>query len=128
MKKSRMLLLFGGLFLMLVGYGAWCGRTFYLRPPMPDLARVPAQARELARKGIEESGILRPERLSFERFKWLLAHPYDSQPARIDIRLIDADQMQIRRADQFGALILFKQVYGWAFMYGHGPQDYAARF
>jgi hypothetical protein len=57
MKKSRMLLLFGGLFLMLVGYVAWCGRTFYLRAPLPDLTKVPAEARMLALVEIEAGNL-----------------------------------------------------------------------
>jgi hypothetical protein len=127
MKKSRMLLLFGGLFLMLVAYVAWCGRTFYLRPQMPGLMRVPVEARELARAGIEESGLLRPERLSIERFKRLLAHPYESQPSRICIWPVAKDQVLIVRSDGNGGLILVERRDGWAFLGGGGPQECAAK-
>lgn len=127
MKKSRMLLLFGGLFLMLVGYGAWCGRTFYLKPPMPDLSRVPIEARELARTGIEESGLLRPDRLSFERFKWLLAHPYESRASRVCIWAIAKDQVLIVRSDGNDGLMLVERKNGWAFLGGGGPQECAVK-
>lgn len=79
MKKSRMLLLFGGLFLMLVGYVAWCGRTFYLRAPMPDLAKVPAEARTLVLLEIEAGNLRRPEKFRTKRFTELLMHPYESE-------------------------------------------------
>lgn len=127
MKKFWMLLLFGGLFLMLVSYVAWCGRTFYLKPPMPDLSRVPIEARELALAGIEESGLLRPERLSFERFKKLLAHPYESQPSRICIWPIALDQVLIVRSDGNDGLILVEHRNHWNFLGGYGPHDCAAR-
>jgi len=127
MKKSRMLLLFGGLFLMLVGYVAWCGRTFYLRPQMPDLSRLPVEAQELARLGIAEAGFLRPERLSFNRFKWLIARPYESGPALISIEpRFDVRVVVIYRSDGPG-LMLTKNRGGWVFMDGLGPLNDAAK-
>lgn len=83
MKKSRMLLLFGGLFLMLVGYVAWCGRTFYLRAPAPDLSVLPAEARALAQSEIESMDMRRPEKFTVGRLTKLLMQPYESDPTPI---------------------------------------------
>jgi hypothetical protein len=128
MKRSRMLQLFGGLFLMLLGYAAWCGRTFYLRPQMPDLSRLPVEAQELARLGIEEAGFLGPERVSFNRFTWLIGHPYKSEPVQISIDPRPDVQrfVVIYRSDGPG-LMLFKSWKGWSFMDGFGPRDQAAK-
>lgn len=88
MKKSRMLLLFGGLFLMLVGYGAWCGRTFYLRAPVPDLTHVPEHARSFVVATIEDSGLRNPEKFKVSRLVELLSQPYQSTPSQIRVNPI----------------------------------------
>lgn len=112
MKKFRMLLLFGGLLLMLVGYGAWCGRTFYMRPLMPDLGGVPVEVREFARAGIEESSFFRPERLSFKRVKKLLTKPFESEP--VPILIEPTPQMLIiSRSGQTQSLVLMNGKNGW---------------
>ena len=108
MKKSRMLLLFGGLLLMLVGYLAWCGRTFYLNPPMPDLSRVPIEARELARAGIQESSLFRPERLSFNRLGEVLANPYESEPLPIRAEWEPGNIFFIKRSGAPQRLVLMR--------------------
>ncbi len=112
MKKSRMLLLFGGLFMMLVSYVAWCGRTFYMRPPMPDLSRLPVEARELARVGIEDSSLFRPELMNMRRFKQLIANPYESEPLPIRVDW-SPDTFTIRRSGQPQTLLLTKQPNDW---------------
>jgi hypothetical protein len=86
MKKSRMLLLFGGLFLMLVGYVAWCGRTFYLRAAVPDLALVPDEVRALALSEIEAADLRRPEKFTMKRLSELLMHPYASDVPPVQFR------------------------------------------
>ena len=88
MKKSRMLLLFGGLFLMLVGYVAWCGRTFYLRAPVPDLAHVPEHARFFVVATIEDSGLRTPEKFTISRLVELLQQPYQTTPLQISVSVI----------------------------------------
>jgi len=111
MKKSRMLLLFGGLFLMLVGYAAWCGRTFYLRAPMPDLARVPAEARSLALAEIEELG--RPQRITMERLSELLMQPYDSDVPGIWVENVNEDLLFFIREDLSASFTLSLKSEGW---------------
>ena len=103
-----MLLLFGGLFLMLVGYGAWCGRTFYLRAPMPDLSLMPQEARALALAKIEEMDLRRPEKLTVNRFTELLMKPYESDPSPISIDVAGNDLFLILRGDGTDGLILGK--------------------
>jgi hypothetical protein len=115
MKKSRMLLLFGGLFLMLVGYGAWCGRTFYLRAPMPDLSNVPAEARAIVRSEIGAADMRRPEEFTMTRFQELLAHPYESDPASIFVETSTQGLILVRRGDHYaGTFIIGRSFNDWA--------------
>lgn len=86
MKKSRMLLLFGGLFLMLVGYVAWCWRTFYLRAPMPDLSSMPEEAQAAATTEIERWKLRNPEEFNGGRMKELLMNPYESDLPPIEVK------------------------------------------
>lgn len=111
MKKSRMLLLFGGLFLMHVGYVAWCGRTFYLRAPMPDLARVPAEARSLALTEIEE--LRRPQRITMKRLSELLMQPYDSEVPGIWIENLNEHLLFLTREDLSAGVTLSLESKGW---------------
>lgn len=112
MKKSRMLLLFGGLFLMLVGYVAWCGRTFYLRAPMPDLARVPAEARPLALLEVER--LRRPEKFTMRRLGELLMQPYDSEVPEIEVVNVNEDLLFFIWEDMSTSLTLALGSKGWA--------------
>lgn len=112
MKKSRMLLLFGGLLLMLVGYGAWCGRTFYLRSPVPDLDIVPPEARSLALSEIEAVNLRHPEKFTVERFTELLMNPYETGPPPIEIQhTSDGEAWHFGKG--LNGLILLRSPSGW---------------
>lgn len=122
MKKSRMLLLFGGLFLMLVGYVAWCGRTFYLRAPVPDVAVLPAEARALALAEIEAADLRRPEKFSISRFKHVMMHPYESESSSIWIEVTGLDSAIVVRSDLTAGLSLTKDENEWL------SRDLASKF
>jgi hypothetical protein len=112
MKKSRMLLLFGGLFLMLLGYVAWCGRAFYLRAPMPDLSRVPAEVRALTLAEIEAADLRRPEMLTARRIMELLMHPYKSEVEPIDVR-VSEELVWVDRGYTWPGFFLCRYAEGW---------------
>lgn len=113
MKKSRMLLLFGGLFLMLFGYVAWCGRTFYLRAPMPDLAQVPVEARTLVLDGIEEGNLRSSEKLTTRRFKKVLMSPYESDVPPIKVELRGEKLIFVDRGYPWTGFVLARYPEGW---------------
>jgi hypothetical protein len=107
-----MLLLFGGLFLMLVGYVAWCGRVFYLRAPMPDLSRVPAEVRALTLAEIEAADLRRPEKLTTRRIMELLMHPYESEVEPIDVR-VSEELVWVDRGYTWPGFFLCRYAEGW---------------
>lgn len=113
MKKSRMLLLFGGLFLLLVGYVAWCGRTFYFRAPMPDLAHVPVEARALVLDEINEEKLRRPEILTTRRFKNVLMSPYESDVPPINVELRGEKLIFVDRGYPWTGFVLARYGEGW---------------
>ena len=108
-----MLLLFGGLFLMLLGYVAWCGRTFYLRAPLPDLAQVPVEARTLVLEGIEEGNLRRPEKLTTSRVKKVLMSPYESEIPPINIELLGEKLIFVDRGYSWTGFVLAGYPEGW---------------
>jgi hypothetical protein len=85
MKKKRALLLFGGLAALVLGYAAWCGRTFYLSVPVPELLELPEEYRADARSLIVEHGLAAPDPFDRKRFLELLMHPYESSPRPIRV-------------------------------------------
>lgn len=85
MRKSRALLLFGTLFLLIAGYVAWCGRAFYSQIDVPDLSSWP-ETRPLILSGIDASGMREPEIFSFRRLGELMMHPYEPSQPSIGVR------------------------------------------
>lgn len=83
MKKKRALLLFGSLALLVLGYAAWCGRTFYLHVPAPEMTELPEEYRADARALIEQHGLTAPDPFERKRFLELLGQPYDSAPTPV---------------------------------------------
>lgn len=82
MKKKRAILLFGSIAVLMLGYGAWCGRSMYLSVPLPELVELPEEVREDARSLIVAHGMTRPDPFDVSGFVRLLAQPYDSAPQK----------------------------------------------
>ena len=80
MRKKRALLLFGGLAALVLGYAAWCGRTFYLAVPAPEMLELPEDYRADARSLIEKHGLTAPDPFERSLFLDLLKRPYESTP------------------------------------------------
>jgi hypothetical protein len=85
MKRKRALLLFISLAALVLGYAAWCGRTFYLSMPVPELLELPEDFRADARSLIGKHGLTAPERFDRRHFRDLLMHPYDSAPKPVTV-------------------------------------------
>ena len=80
MRKKRALFLFGGLAALVLGYAAWCGRTFYLAVPVPEMLELPEDYRADARSLIEEHRLTAPDLFDRSLFLDLLKRPYESTP------------------------------------------------
>ena len=98
MKKKRAILLFGSLIVLLLGYTAWCGRTFYLTVPVPELLELPEQYREDAKSIVIERGLTRPDHFHPMALVRLLAKPYDSSPEKIRVECPNSSTMWIIRS------------------------------
>lgn len=61
--------------LVLVGYVAWCGRTFYL-PPRMDTTGLPPEVAAAIPALAEKEGMLEAEKFRMDRFLYHLSHPY----------------------------------------------------
>jgi hypothetical protein len=80
MKRSRAIVLFGTMTLLIIGYVTWCWRTFLMGVDAAALTMFPEDYRPTALAEIEKSGILEPEVFQWGRAKELLMKPYDSSP------------------------------------------------
>ena len=80
MRKKRALLLFGSLAALVLGYAAWCGRTFYLAAPVPEMLELPEDYRADARSLIEKHGLTASDPFDRSHFLDLLKRPYESSP------------------------------------------------
>jgi hypothetical protein len=85
MKKKRALLLSGSITLAILGYGAWCGRAFYLSVPVPELIEAPAECRADVQELLEKYQLTRPEPFGWKLFLRFLTKPYNSRPCAIRV-------------------------------------------
>jgi hypothetical protein len=119
MKKKRAILLFASLFVLMLAYAAWCGRSMYLSVPAPDLSHLPPEYREDAKAVIIERGLTRPDPFKLAIFIRLLAKPYDSNPfpVEVDSRALPSHLMiwrprRVRQPHEV-AVMLFPEHGGW---------------
>jgi len=80
MSRIRALLLFGGLTLSILGYIAWCSRTFWVLVALPDLTLIPENQRAAAEAAVEAAGLTKPDPFSRDLMLELLMKPYDTAP------------------------------------------------
>lgn len=113
MKRSRAILLFGLMSIVVGGYFAWCARGFYLLAEMPDLSDVPTDALSLVQQEIERSGLRRPEEFDFEMFWDRLGDPYDSQPVQICVLVDEGERIIGVRSDRGVVFWLSKESGRW---------------
>jgi hypothetical protein len=118
MKRNRAILLFGSLATLVLGYAAWCGRTFYLSVPVPDLLELPEDYRADARSVIEKHGLTAPERFDRSHFLDLLKHPYASAPKPVTVaRWSNADNFIVGRPRRYRAedrqVVFWSTGIGW---------------
>jgi hypothetical protein len=97
MKKKRALLLFGSIAAMLAGYAAWCGRTFYLSLPLPELREIPEPFRVEARRMIVDHGLAKPDHFQLQALLHLLARPYDCEPKPVRIEIDPSNEIGVTR-------------------------------
>ena len=70
---------------MLLGYVAWCGRTFWVVVDSPDLSRIPADQRAAAEAAVEAAGLTKPDPFSPELMVQFLMKPYGTAPGSIGV-------------------------------------------
>ncbi len=121
MRRKRALLLFGSLAALVLGYAAWCGRTFYLSVPVPALLELPEEYRADARALIEEHGLSAPDPFDRSRFRDLLMRPYESTPQPILVaQWSNADNFKASRQRRFRSkdrqVVFWNTGIGWTAM------------
>jgi hypothetical protein len=97
MKRKRALLLFGSTTVLLLGYVAWCARTFYLTVPVPELREIPAPFRAEARRMVVDHALDKPDHFQLQAMLHLLARPYDCEPKPIRIEISPFDEINVTR-------------------------------
>jgi hypothetical protein len=90
MRRKRATLLFGGLGALVLGYAAWCGRTFYLSVPVPELLELPEAYRADARSLVIKYRLNKPDHFDWEESTKYLSRPYDSSRTPIIVQADDA--------------------------------------
>jgi hypothetical protein len=98
---------------MLGGYVAWCGRTFYLRAPMPDLSSIPVAAWASATAELEKSKLRSSEAFDWGRLMELLMNPYESDPPPIQIGMAGEGWWIFRRYGSSSGFHFLRLSNGW---------------
>jgi len=79
MNRSKAILIFVTLFLCMVGYGAWCGRSFYLKTEeIKGDGWIPDDVVQVVRDWNFNQDLFGAAQFTWEEFFWLLQHPHNS--------------------------------------------------
>lgn len=80
--------------LVVGGYVAWCGRSFYLPARFLDLHELPPELAAMLPPLLESRGMMAPARFRVEDLFHLLCHPYQS-PGAVEIHHLPLDSETI---------------------------------
>lgn len=78
MRRSRAILFFGSLTLLIIGYLCWAARPFIIRPRVEFAAKVPGKEQKIIKTWLIEFGGFGPEKFDFRRYVLQLMHPYET--------------------------------------------------
>ena len=67
--------------LVVGGYVAWCGRSYYLPARFPDFHELPPEVAAMLPPLLESRGMMVPARFRVDDFSYFLSHPYQSRGA-----------------------------------------------
>jgi hypothetical protein len=100
MRKRTAGLLGTGAVLLIAGYVAWCGRTFFLPPRMEKGLWMPEEVAAVLPQALEKAGMMRPEEFHLKRLVQYLSQPYEKhlRPA-IMAEISGGDAIAISRND-----------------------------
>ena len=84
MRRKRAILLFGSLTLSILAYCTWCGRCFYLNPPLELQEGMPKGIASACRDWRSSSDQIQPIDFSWKVFGERLMKPF-SDPATVRI-------------------------------------------
>lgn len=82
---SRPKFIFGAITTCVLSYGAWCGRSFYIKPSEfdGDLKSIPDHVMQTVRNWNSEQKLFGTPPFDWSEFVWLLRHPLESDPEPI---------------------------------------------
>lgn len=98
MKRRTTWISFISATLVVAGYVAWCGRSFYLDARIPDAGKLPPEVNAMLPPLLEDTEIARPEAfVPLEMIRYLCL-PHESRgAAEIRIREISPDLLSLVR-------------------------------
>lgn len=114
MSRSKTVLIFGTLTMLVLGYIGWCWRTFLIGVPAPALTELPEKFRPTALDDLRRSGLLGREKFKWRRAGELLQNPYDTSPPRLEVTSPKPHLVFVRRGYPFSSVVFAKYRDRWA--------------
>lgn len=100
MRRRTAGLLVTGAVLLVAGYAAWCGRSFYLKPRIDRALWIPEEVMAAIPQAAEKAGMMRLEEFDTRKFIHHLCHPYEKRAGASIIAKKEAqDAIRVMRSE-----------------------------
>ena len=94
--------------LVVAGYVAWCGRSFYVEARLPDTTTLPPEVNAMLSPLLDAGEMRRPEAFVPREMIRYLCLPHESKdPAEIRVHEISPDLLSVVRHSWSGVMILY---------------------